>query len=416
MNRDETVALFLQGREAWNTWAEKMLAERKALEDGGQWSATESFGILIPLNYKTLVWAKAAAVDFSDCLLPVDLEGRSKEKGEEVGKQGKDREPLGSVPTETVTIDFMNFLFPSEASFKGATFDGAASFQDATFAGVTRFSRVTFTGSVFFASATFRGDSSFGKAAFGKFASFMDACFSGPTSFNAATFSDHAGFRNAIFGAQARFTNATFSSDAFFESVTFQDATNYGKAAFLKETRFRGAKIDRAFDMTGATFAQVPAFNQADFKQAPDLDDVRFPLPGFWRGGKAELVAKYRALRRMAIQGADYEREQMAYKGELRARRWTVDKWWSIGTWIGLFYDAFADCGRSIVRPANAWLRQHRPVRGVLLAAGGGGRGGALHRGRGCGGAGAVPLGEERAGDLRRHARRAGEPGLSLPL
>ncbi|MGO9173933.1 MAG: hypothetical protein ACLP7P_18490 [Rhodomicrobium sp.] len=99
-----------------------------------------------------------------------------------------------------------------------------------------------------------------------------------------------------------------------------------------------------------------PNFTQADFKQAPDLDDVEFPLPGFWRGGDAKLVPKYRALRRMAIQGADYEREQMAYKGELRSRRWTVDKWWSIGTWIGLFYDAFADCGRSIVRPANAWL------------------------------------------------------------
>ena len=83
---------------------------------------------------------------------------------------------------------------------------------------------------------------------------------------------------------------------------------------------------------------------------------MEFPLPGFWRGGDAKLVPKYRALRRMAIQGADYEREQMAYKGELRARRWTVDKWWYIGTWIGLFYDAFADCGRSIVRPANTWL------------------------------------------------------------
>ena len=78
--------------------------------------------------------------------------------------------------------------------------------------------------------------------------------------------------------------------------------------------------------MNGAAFARVPAFNQADFKQAPDLDDVRFPLPGFWRGGKAGLVAKYRALRRMAIQGADYEREQMAYKGD--SRRAGRDKWW----------------------------------------------------------------------------------------
>ncbi len=33
MDRDETVALFLQGREAW-----KMLAGRKALETAGRWS------------------------------------------------------------------------------------------------------------------------------------------------------------------------------------------------------------------------------------------------------------------------------------------------------------------------------------------------------------------------------------------
>jgi hypothetical protein len=36
MNRDERVALFLQGREAWNAWAEKMLAEKKAMEADGR--------------------------------------------------------------------------------------------------------------------------------------------------------------------------------------------------------------------------------------------------------------------------------------------------------------------------------------------------------------------------------------------
>ena len=107
--------------------------------------------------------------------------------------------------------------------------------------------------------------------------------------------------------------------------------------------------------MTGAKFKQVPAFNQADFKQAPDLDDVKFPLPLFWPKGDAELIAQYRAIRRMAIQGADYEREQMAFKGELRSRRWTTDKWWHFGTWFGLLYDVLADCGRSIVRPLLLW-------------------------------------------------------------
>jgi hypothetical protein len=31
MNRDETFALFMQCREAWNAWGEKMLAEHRRL-------------------------------------------------------------------------------------------------------------------------------------------------------------------------------------------------------------------------------------------------------------------------------------------------------------------------------------------------------------------------------------------------
>ena len=103
--------------------------------------------------------------------------------------------------------------------------------------------------------------------------------------------------------------------------------------------------------MIGANFEQTPTFSQADFKQAPDLDDVQFQLPRFWRKGQPRLIPLYRALRRMAIQGSDYEREQMAFKGELRSRRWTTDKPWALGTWFGLFYDGLADCGRSMARP-----------------------------------------------------------------
>ena len=38
MTRHETVALFLRGKEAWNAWATKMLAERKAMEADGRWA------------------------------------------------------------------------------------------------------------------------------------------------------------------------------------------------------------------------------------------------------------------------------------------------------------------------------------------------------------------------------------------
>ena len=35
----------------------------------------------------------------------------------------------------------------------------------------------------------------------------------------------------------------------------------------------------------------------------------------------------YRALKRLAVHGHDYEPEQMAFKGELRSRHWVIDKW-----------------------------------------------------------------------------------------
>jgi hypothetical protein len=84
---------------------------------------------------------------------------------------------------------------------------------------------------------------------------------------------------------------------------------------------------------------------------------VKFPYPKAkpFVSGTPELIPKYRALRRMAIQGADYESEHKAFKGELRSRRWCIDKWWHPSAWLGLLYDGVADCGRSITQPAIAW-------------------------------------------------------------
>ena len=36
MNQKETLALWQQGKDAWNAWAERMLAKRRALEEKGQ--------------------------------------------------------------------------------------------------------------------------------------------------------------------------------------------------------------------------------------------------------------------------------------------------------------------------------------------------------------------------------------------
>jgi Pentapeptide repeats (9 copies) len=289
MNREDTVALFLQGREAWNAWAEEMLCERKAMEAAGHWAVGEdASGKLEGKNDETRAWMGAAAADFSRCLFLV----------REAAGENKKETDSGAEPTvKSISID------AERIDFGGYVFPGRAGFESATFTGYTRFRRGIFKGSAYFRSATFTGA-------------------------------------------------------ADFRAATFQDSTGFHEAEFQAEADFRGIKVDRAFNMTGAKFAKVPAFNQADFKQAPDLDDVDFPVPSRWpwRKGEKLLIPQYRAIRRMAIQGADYEREQMAFKGELRSRRWTLDKSRSPAVWLGIIYDGLANCGRSIGRPLGLWL------------------------------------------------------------
>ena len=69
-----------------------------------------------------------------------------------------------------------------------------------------------------------------------------------------------------------------------------------------------------------------------------------------------DLIPKYRAIRRMAIQGADYESEHKAFEGEFEVsavvhRQVVASKRLARRP----VHDGIADCGRSITQPAIAW-------------------------------------------------------------
>ncbi len=347
MTRDETVALFLQGREAWNAWANEMLSERKTMEADGRWAAeTAAAGNLAPKNAETRSWMDAARADFARCLFGPHSPPQKKEtEAEENDRNGGAEPSVKSMLIDAGKIDFRGFIFPGDTDFVGTTFTGRADF------GSTAFRR-----NANFLSATFCGHADFGSTTFTGHADFLSATFTRDARFGGATFRGAARFRSVIFLGDASFENATFRANATFGSTAFGNYTTFAGARFLKEASLIGLKVERALNLKGAKFAQVPAFNQSDFKQAPFLDEVSFPIPGFFRMGKAELISQYRAIRRMAIQGTDYEREHMALKGELRSRRWTTDKWWYPSLWLGIFYDGAADCGRSIVRPLAIWF------------------------------------------------------------
>ena len=119
------------------------------------------------------------------------------------------------------------------------------------------------------------------------------------------------------------------------------------------------------FSLAGAHFLAVPDFIQAHFAEAPRLDDSRIEPRRFWTitlarvkdyvKGNPDLAARWRALKRLAIQGHDHAREQTFFKGELKARRWSEDKPWHAVFWFGVFYQVFSDFGGSPWRPFMWW-------------------------------------------------------------
>lgn len=79
------------------------------------------------------------------------------------------------------------------------------------------------------------------------------------------------------------------------------------------------------------------------------------------------MPARWRALKRLAIQGHDTDRELEFLSGEVRSARFAGDwplPWpvwkataWSgvLRFWAGLLYQTFSDFGRSLLRPLIAW-------------------------------------------------------------
>ena len=48
MDQAETLALYAQGKEAWNAWGLARLAERTAMEAAGTWAAgKDDFGLAV---------------------------------------------------------------------------------------------------------------------------------------------------------------------------------------------------------------------------------------------------------------------------------------------------------------------------------------------------------------------------------
>ncbi|MFO1145798.1 MAG: pentapeptide repeat-containing protein [Rhodospirillales bacterium] len=483
MNKEETLALWQQGKDAWNAWAQQMLAHRAEMEQDGTWAARQGHFVDedVPENKATAVWMRAAVADFAGQVFDdsADFSGflfagsalfygaRFKKYASFNGatfsgnawfpgavfsgyvsfigatfsrNAGFGNEQfISTIGEDSIVIGepFDGATFSGTAWFDGATFSGNARFDSATFIEDARFVMATFSGDASIRTVTFNGDAEFFGARFIGDAGFQTVTFSGNAPFHGAMFSGDADFHGAMFSGDAEFFGAIFIGDARFCSTTFSRNTHFIHALFLESAGFvqatfkgytdfarvwfRGladfsaAQGERAFSLEGASFAEVPNFIQAHFSEAPRLDHVSIPeVGGIARfllpmlsgiDADPDLSARYRALKRLAIEAHDQARELDYSANELKALRGHPDSLlpcplnllrkdkhgkrlplWPGGTlgtaryWFGLGYEALSNFGRSMVLPlvwwgvatvGFAWAYLAHAVAGVKCAAGG---------------------------------------------
>jgi hypothetical protein len=399
VNKEESLALFAEGRDAWNEWAREKQVERAALEQVGTWNEEEQ------------AWHEAAETDFSDHEFDEDADftsfvspGMAVFRGSKFAGNVRFGRVIfaGYAGFGEATFHrnawFNSAKFGGEAMFGGAKFGGKTWFDEASFGGKAEFGEASFGGHARFNAAKFGGKARFGGAKFGDDAGFGGAKFSddarfdgvsfggntrfgrasfgGSARFGEASFGGHAGFGGAKFGSNARFGAASFGGHAGFDGTNFDgnarfDGASFGgnagfdDATFEKVASFRAMDGNKAFSLAGVVFNALPDFIQAHFREAPRLDNVRIEPRRFswptWSGAKASFkgdldrTARWQALKRLAIQGHDHVREQLFFKGELKSRRWSTDYPWHALFWFGLIYQWLSDFGRSLVRPPVWW-------------------------------------------------------------
>ena len=310
MDRERSIELWKQGMRAWNEWAKDMLAQRKKLEENGEWSAkaaktgrvkgfNEETFVLSGLNEETRAWIEEANVDFSNILFVNKGEYIDKDKET---KNSDKRKKVSSIYPDIV---FSSFIFPNDVSFGSTEFGGNATFLFSRFIG-------------------------------------------------------NAKFINSEFSYNVYFNFSEFGGNALFSLAHFEKLVSFERAEFEKEADFSSLTSEKSFNLNKTKFTQVPDFTESSFHAPPVLDDIEIkkPLDKGWRTSRNTDSRKFRALGKMATEANDNQNAMEFFANEVRAKRGFQDKAFGKGSgrfWWGLLYDFTSDFGRSFIRLFVLW-------------------------------------------------------------
>ena len=245
MTRDESIALWLDGKDIWNEWANGMLAERKRLEDAGEWEAEKLNGYPITGNNKvTKKWIEKANVDFSVLWLKASKLPRVSKQVQDTNK--KERKV---VLVDHHFLDFKGFQFPNDTTFKDTIFDGMVFCTQARFNGFASFNDSVFKFDGAFTDTHFCAETVFNKTRFCTKTYFTDAFFNEVTQFHAAEFNGESFFGGGTFKSKVSFSGSYFKNCALFKNAVFE-----GYCYFTRDYKGRDCQFEKIADFNFAHF------------------------------------------------------------------------------------------------------------------------------------------------------------------
>lgn len=227
--------------------------------------------------------------------------------------------------------DFVQFIFESDTSFKGAVFLGDTNFSSAIFNGDVSFAESTFCSEANFSQAKFNGNANkLNQVKFLGDAHFYETYFDGITDFRRTTFEGIGNFVLTQFNAEAHFEETVFSKRAHFHQAAFRNTVSFHTALFKDLVAFVGKK-------------DTPIFSD---KHETNFESVLFEEP-----------------HRVFFDSVDLSKCTLI-RTDLREVNFTKVKWAKIRSRLALYDEIIATKGRKsddypLVEELYTLLKQH---------------------------------------------------------
>ena len=266
---------------------------------------------------------------------------------------------------------FCRFIFPGDTYFNGATFSHNTSFERACFHGNVSFSDTTFACDTWLDGAIFYGRVNFSKVNFIGDAIFYKCHFKKFAKFELATFKQYASFEKSLFSAVADLFSYSRERAFNLRKTVFEDVPDFIQAHFEEPPRLDNMEvrwIPRHPQPDRTRCCACSAINSCRIPHHPRPDE-RKTIPWWTKGlrktlhvggqmrtwpqrlgmcgwkrvasrvrsrmGARDIPSRWRALKRLAIQGHDTERELEFHARELRRQRFAQDWPVPLAFWRG---------------------------------------------------------------------------------